>query len=115
MAKTRKKKKRYSRCKRKTAKYQGVTVVLPCRNTKLTAKHKATIDAEYTSAAWNQCKRVAKSKKGSCRVVFFTANNPVMRRSDKKLTAGGTKASRKKRNAQCRVKRGPQKGHFRAC
>lgn len=113
------KKKRYNRCKRKKAKYDGVTVVLPCRATKLTAKHKALIDDEYTQAAWNSCKKVAKKSDESCRVVFFKATQPVMRKSTRKLSTPAKKRSRRAQvRKQCRYsKRAPKgkRGRFRAC
>jgi len=113
------KKKRYAKCKRKKATYEGVTVVLPCRTTKLTAKHKAAIDDEYTAADWSACKRVNKAKKGSCRVVFFSSGAPVMRRSDKKLMTPAKKSTARRRaKAQCRFPKNAartKRGRFRAC
>ncbi len=110
------KRKRYNKCKRKKATYEGVKVVLPCRATKLTTAHKAIIDDTYSTPEWNACKRLAKTKKGSCRVVFFSARNPVMRRSDKELKKAVPKATRRRRaNAQCRYKSGENKGRFRRC
>lgn len=110
------KKKRYNRCKRKKAQYDGVTVVLPCRSNKLTTKHKALLDAEYTQAAWDSCKKLGKEK---CRVVFFKSSLPVMRKSTRSLS---TPAKKRKRRAQaksqCRYSsRAPKsrRGRFRRC
>ena len=113
------KKTRYKKCRRKKALYQGVTVVLPCKATKLTPRHRAMIDDEYTASRWNKCKVLAKKKKGSCRVVFFKANQPVMRMSDKKLSTPAKKAAgRKRAKKQCRyakTARKGQRGRFKRC
>ncbi len=114
------KKTRYKRCKRKKAMYQGVKVVLPCRATKLTAPLRARLDDEYTEGRWAKCKRLAATTKGSCRVVFFTARQPVMRMSNRKLSSPTKKATRKRMaKKQCRhpSNSGPKakRGRFKRC
>ena len=110
------KKKRYGKCKRKKASYQGVTVVLPCGSTKLSARHKAVLDDEYTTDRWNKCKALAKKADGSCRVVFFKAGLPVMRMSNRKLSSPAKKAAgRRRAKKQCRVKSKANRGRFKRC
>jgi hypothetical protein len=74
------------------------------------------LDDEYTESRWNKCKNLQARKKGSCRVVFFTARQPVMRMSSRSLKKPTkVKKHRAAAKAQCRHTRGPNKGKFKAC
>ena len=78
------KKKRKKACKRVHRKVEGVTVALPCRARSLSPAMSNRLDDEFTQAEWNKC-----AKKDGCRVIFFTAGNPVMRMPGRKLVHHG--------------------------
>lgn len=82
------KKKRKKPCKRVKRQVDGVTVALPCRAKSLSTAMRNRLDDTFTQASWTGCK-----KKAGCRVVFFTATKPVMRKPGRKLKskAPGTK------------------------
>lgn len=58
---------------RKKIKHQGVTVVLPKGTTKMTPALANHLDDIFTASEWNA------AKGGACRLVFFTAKDPVLR------------------------------------
>lgn len=93
------------KCKRTNARYDGVTVALPCGSKKLSAAHKATIDAEYTDAAWKR------AKAAGCRGVFFTKGRFALRCPNRKLsTSAKSRFKRMKRQGEiCFKKRGKRK------
>ena len=68
------------KCKRKHVKVGGRNIALPCKATKLTASHKATLDNQLTASDWNR------ARKATCRVVFFTSNRVGVRCKGRKLS-----------------------------
>ena len=100
-------KRSYNKCRRRTVTYEGVPVVLPCGSTSLTPTLRGRVDRAYpTYTQWNSCRRANQRKDGACRVVFFTAQRPIMRRP---VGSGGKKLSRIPRR---RRRSGARKGQF---
>ncbi len=77
----------YKLCKRRHVTWEGVPIVLPCKAQTLTDAIKAKIDDMYDATRWSQCRAMNRGEKKNCRVVFFDANTPIMRRAGKKLKA----------------------------
>lgn len=73
--------------KRTTVRWEGVPVILPCGTKALSDQLKAKIDDMYDAARWNQCKQMNRGGTDRCRLIFFNANTPIIRREGKKLPA----------------------------
>jgi hypothetical protein len=107
-----KSKRSYKKCKRKTVKWQGVPIVLPCRVSGLSPQLKARIDDMYDTARWRQCQQMNRGKTNKCRLIFFTPTTPTIRRSGPRFNLPKPKGRR------CRwaTTRGKHRaGQFKPC
>jgi hypothetical protein len=88
---------------RKTAKYKGLTIVLPKGSSKLTAAHKAKVD----SAGGGRGK--------DCRGVFFTATKYAVRCSSRKLSTSAKRRFRDAGGKRSCMKKAGKRFVFKSC
>lgn len=99
-----------AKCKRKTVKVQGRSVVLPCRATKFSSKHMDTLDAQLTASDWR------KAQSNKCRVVFFTKTRVGVRCKGRKLSTSAKRRFKAQGGKRaCMKKVGRKKFRFKSC